>query len=101
LFEIESSKLALQQASSKSLKAFAQKMIADHGKTGKDLEKLIASGKVTGVTTVPNALDADHQKQLDELKGLKGKEFDTRYHALQLDAHQQAVDLFQIGRAHV
>jgi putative membrane protein len=95
LFEIETSKLALTQGSNKSLKQFARKMVTDHTKTGKELQSLVSSGRVTGVSRVPNALDPEHQRAVDELKGLKGQEFDQRYYQLQVDAHQQAVDLFQ------
>ena len=36
----------------------------------------------------------EHQRMLDDLKKLSGKELDTRYDEIQKKAHQEAVDLF-------
>jgi putative membrane protein len=44
-------------------------MITDHQKTSKELKGLVESGKVQ--VTLPNSLDVEHQKKLDELKGKK------------------------------
>jgi hypothetical protein len=44
---------------------------------------------------VPATLDPDHQKKLDELRGLDGKEFDQAYDKAQLEGHEEAVDLFR------
>jgi putative membrane protein len=35
------------------------------------------------------------QSMLETLKGLQGKEFNDRYHADQVTAHKDAVDLFK------
>jgi putative membrane protein len=54
---------------------------------------MIDSGKVKA--TLPTALDAQHQKMLDELKAKSGKDFDKRYDQVQVKAHQDAVALFE------
>ncbi len=38
---------------------------------------------------------ADHQKKLDELRGLDGKQFDQAYDQAQLQGHEEAVQLFE------
>jgi Domain of unknown function (DUF4142) len=43
---------------------------------------------------VPTKLDSEHQGKLDDLKKLSGKELDSAYDRMQLDAHQEAVGLF-------
>ena len=45
-------------------------------------------------TTLPTALDSEHQKMLDELRSKSGKEFDSSYDQIQLKAHRDAVALF-------
>ena len=68
-------------------------MVTDHQKTSSELKSLIDSGKVKA--TLPTALDAQHQKMLDELKAKSGKDFDQSYDQIQVNAHQDAVALFE------
>ena len=93
MFEIQSSQLALQKKPDRDTKPFATQMIKDHTATSKQLKALVSSGKVKA--DVPAALDADHQKKLDELRGLDGKEFDQAYDKAKLERHEKAVDLFR------
>lgn len=90
MFEIESSKLAEQRADEAS-KKFAAQMITDHTKTSAELKGLAPNAKVA----LPNALDSAHQSKLDRLKNLKGADFDKEYDTMQVDAHEDAVSLFQ------
>ncbi|GAB1584060.1 DUF4142 domain-containing protein [Phyllobacterium phragmitis] len=92
MFEIESSKLAAERTDD-ATKAFARQMIQDHQKTTTELKQLVDSGKVKA--TVPTAMTSDHQEMLDELKGLEGEAFTEQYRSDQVDAHEDAVDLFQ------
>jgi putative membrane protein len=92
MFEIQSSQLALSKQPDKDTKPFAQRMVTDHQKTSKELKSLVDGGKVKG--TLPSALDAEHQKMLDDLKAKNGKDFDQSYDQIQVKAHQDAVALF-------
>ena len=92
MFEIQSSQLALAKQADADTKPFAEKMVQDHQKTSSELKALVDGGKVKG--TLPTALDAQHQKMLDELKAKNGKDFDTSYDQIQVKAHQDAVALF-------
>ena len=93
MFEIQSSQLALTKQADADTKPFAAKMVMDHQKTSSELKSLIDSGKVKG--SLPTALDAQHQKMLDDLKAKSGKDFDQRYDQIQVKAHQDAVALFE------
>ena len=93
MFEIQSSELALQKHPDQDTRPFASKMIKDHTKTSKQLQSLVSSGKVKA--QLPTAIDADHQRKLDELRGLNGKQFDEAYDKAQLEGHEEAVDLFR------
>ncbi|RCS24753.1 DUF4142 domain-containing protein [Phyllobacterium salinisoli] len=92
MFEIESSKLALERADVKT-KAFAQQMLTDHQKTANELKDLVTSGKVKA--TIPTAMTSAHQGMLDDLKKLQGEEFTKEYQSDQEDVHEDAVDLFK------
>ena len=92
MFEIESSKLALQKGDAET-KAFAQQMIDAHQKTTSELKALLDSGKVKAQ---PATGMSDAQKaSFDKLKDLTGKDFDEAYQDGQEDAHEDAADLFK------
>jgi putative membrane protein len=91
--EIQSSQLALSRSPDADTKPFAEKMVKDHQQTSAELKSLVDSGKVHA--TLPTALDTEHQKMLDALKGMQGKQFDKAYDRMQVEAHEQAVALFE------
>jgi len=93
MMEIQSSQLALSRQPDADTKPFAEQMVKDHEGTSRELKSLVNSGKVKG--PLPTSLDADHQKKLDELKSKSGKEFDRAYDQMQLQAHEEAVALFE------
>jgi putative membrane protein len=80
----------MKQSSDKSTKAFAQRMIADHTKTGKAIVPAAKAEKVK----LPEALDEEHQAQLDALKAADKASFDRMCIADRLKAHETAVALF-------
>jgi putative membrane protein len=90
MFEIESSKLASARADASS-KQFATKMISDHTETSAELKAIAPKAGVE----IPGALDSSHQSKLDKLKGLQGADFDREYDSMQVDAHENAVSLFE------
>lgn len=94
-FEIQSSKLAEQQATDADVKAFAKQMIADHTKAGEDFKTALSLGQTTSATAPSGpALQPKEQKMLDELKGASGGQFQAKYIEMQTNAHREAVALF-------
>ena len=93
MFEIQSSQLALSKQADADTKPFAEKMVQDHQKTSTELKALVEGGKVKAA--LPAALDAEHQKMLNDLKAKSGKDFDQSYDQIQLKAHGDAVALFE------
>ena len=89
-FEVEESKLALNQASSPKVKAFAKMMIADHTKAEK---KLMIAAK--SVSPVEMKLDDPHQAMVTALQGKSGADFDKAYIADQIQAHQDTATLLE------
>jgi putative membrane protein len=93
MLEIQTSELALSRSPDGDTKPFAERMVKDHEETSKELKALISAGKIKA--TLPTALDAEHQAKLDQLKSKAGKDFDQAYDRMQLQAHEEAVALFE------
>lgn len=90
-FEIESSKLALKRATEPALKDYAKKMVADHEKAGRDLQKLAEQKGVA----LPDQLLRRHQMMLEGLREEDdGNDFDDEYRDKMITSHKEAVSLF-------
>jgi putative membrane protein len=92
MFEIASNKLGEEKGNA-AQKAFAAQMVADHTKTSTELKGMVSSGKVKA--ELPAALDSSHQSKLDKLKGKSGDDFTSDFNSMQVDAHKDAVSLFE------
>jgi putative membrane protein len=90
MFEIESSQLALEQATEQNVRAFAEHMIEDHTAAG---EKMEAAAEKDGITP-PATMAEKEQSQLEQLQSAEGDAFDQAYVAAQVAAHDEAVALF-------
>jgi putative membrane protein len=90
LQEIQIAKLALQKSMNNEVKAFANRMIADHGNAQAQLMQLVRSrnfqipAEATG-TPVEDMM----------LKKLPEKDFDRMYVHMMVPDHRQAVQLFE------
>jgi len=89
LFEIESSRLALEKAQSPKVKDFAKHMIAEHTATTGQIKTLAGSPEVG--RALPTELDPRHAAMLDTLKGTAGVAFDKAYLDQQTVAHREAL----------
>jgi putative membrane protein len=90
--EVEMARLALERASSETVKQYAQRMLDDHSKANEELMQ-IATAK--GVTP-PTALDAKHMALMNKLRGMSGAEFDRMYmQEAGVKAHSEMEKLFQ------
>jgi putative membrane protein len=75
MFEIESSKLALERAQVAGVKAFAQQIIDAHTATSEELKLLATSAGLTS----PAALDDQRRGTLEDLQKASDEDFDDRY----------------------
>ncbi len=91
MFEVQSSQLAQDKATSSDVKDFAGMMVTDHSKANDEL-KAIAGSKGLDV---PASLDAKHQAMLDSLKEKSGKDFDSAYLKDMDKGHSAANALFK------
>lgn len=88
-FEIETSKLAAPSASSTAIKDFAAKMVTAHTESTRKLKSTVASDP-SGIV-ISDALSAEQQATLDDLKTKKGAEFDAAYAAAQVSGHEKTL----------
>ncbi|HAP80359.1 MAG TPA: DUF4142 domain-containing protein [Enterobacteriaceae bacterium] len=73
--EVAAAKIALSKAQSSEVKAYAQKMVDDHGNA---LTKVQAVAKQKGVT-LPTEPDAKHKAMAEKLEKQSGDDFDKMY----------------------
>ena len=92
-FEVLSSKLAAEKATTADVKAYAERMVADHTKANDELK---AAATKAGLP-LPVGLVSHHQQMLDALKA--APDFDAAYMAAQVKSHVEAVDVFAAGAA--
>ena len=93
MFEIQSSKLAAEMSKNAAVQEFAATMIKDHTKTSNELKSLMKQGNAQ--KALPSQLDEKHTQMLNQLKSASGANFDGSYKQMQVQAHQEAVDLFE------
>ncbi len=92
MYEIESSRLALQRSSSAAVKRFAQMMIDHHTMT---TQQVTQAAQAAGMTPPPPSLLPPQRAMLDELQPANGTDFDRRYLQQQRMAHRMALALHQ------
>lgn len=91
MMEVELGKLAQQNAQSQRVKNFGSMMVRDHSKANKELMTIAANKNIA----IPSKLSQDHQKHVDEMKKLKGMDFDKHYMDLMKDDHEDDIELFE------
>jgi len=89
MFEIKTSKLALARSQNPEIRGFAKHMIHDHEAAATELKHAAMKDHIG----VPTMLDSDMKGKYDDL-AKKGDDFDKKYVHLQVDAHNDAVNLF-------
>lgn len=89
-FEIQASQMAQQKATDPALKNFAQHMVDDHTKAGRELDSLAQKKNLV----LPTAMLKPDQSMLDGLAKKSGTSFDNAYRKEMMSSHQKAVSLF-------
>ena len=91
--DIDAGKLAASRATDPAVKKFGQTMVADHTGVNKSAVELVTKLKVTPEENATSkALKAGGEKNVANLKGLKGAEFDKAYVDNEVTYHQQVLD---------
>jgi putative membrane protein len=82
--EVELSRMALDKATTLDIKAFAQRMIDDHGAAEHSLKSVASGQRIEW----PAQLDDKHRKIADELAKKQGASFDRDYVKAMVEGHQ-------------
>ena len=93
MYEVQAGKLAVEKSQSDAVKQFGQQMVDAHTKTTEELTGIVKTKNLK--VELPSALDAKHQKLMDDLNSASVDNFDKAYAKQQVDAHQEAVSLFK------
>ncbi len=92
LYEINSSRIAMQKSRNPAVRRFADMLVTHHQKTTAATMK--AAGRA-GVASMPPALDPGAAASIAELQAASPADFDRIYLGQQVPAHQAALDLHQ------
>jgi putative membrane protein len=91
MLEVELGRVAAQKGASDEVRQFGQHMVDDHSKANQDLTQ-VASAK--GLS-LPAALDARHQAEVQKLSALSGDKFDQEYVSMMIKDHRKDTAEFQ------
>lgn len=89
--EVEMGKLAAEKGASDEVRQFGQRMVDDHSKANQELMQIASSKGMT----LPTALDAKHQADMQKMAALSGEAFDKAYVKMMVKDHKKDVGEFQ------
>ncbi len=90
MFEIESSRLALQRSRDPAVRSFAQMMINDHTRLSGEMMNMARSMRLP---MPPMQMMPRHAEMMERLSAASPAEFDMMYRREQLMAHEEALML--------
>lgn len=92
MVEANLGQLAATNADSQQVKDFAQTIVTDHTS---DYAQLKAAAQQANGLTVPDAIDAAHNKaMIDPFQKLKGAAFDKKYIQEMIAGHEKAINMY-------
>jgi putative membrane protein len=91
LTEVDLGKIALSKSQDEKVRAFAERMVEDHGKANEALASIAKKKAIP----VPTALDTEHKSLVQSLNARSGKAFDVAYGEHMDAEHTKAIALFQ------
>lgn len=91
LLEVEMGKLAQDKALNPRVRSFGKMMVDEHGAVNQEIKSLASKKQVT----LPASIDADHQRDLDNLRKLSGRDFDRKYMDMMVEEHEDDIREFE------
>lgn len=89
--EIQVCELAIEKSQNPDVKKFAQSMIDEHGRMGRELEQLAGDKELE----VPREIRAEQEMTVDELSALSGRDFEQRWIQYNIDVHERDAKVFR------
>ncbi len=91
LAEVNVAKLALQHATRDDVKQFAKRIIDDHTKANRELNRIADAKRFTPAVS----MDRAHEAMATRMSRMTGADFDREYVRSLVKDHEQAVALFE------
>jgi putative membrane protein len=95
LTEVLMSTMALQKTNDVRVEEHAWTMLDHHARAMGDLAEALSPD----AALLPSQPSAEQAAMLEKMRGLEGAEFDEAYFAHQLEAHEQAIAVFEQGES--
>jgi predicted outer membrane protein len=89
--EIQICEMAIEKSANPDVKKFAQSMIDEHGRMGRELEQLAGDKKLD----VPRNVRPEQEMTVDEFTSLQGRDFEQRWIQYNIDVHERDVKVFR------
>lgn len=89
--EIQAGQMAEQKGTAKDVKEYGAMMVKDHTAAADKLKAIAAQKNIT----LPAAVSSDMQKNLDDLNGKSGKDFDKAYIDMMVSDHKKVISAFE------
>lgn len=91
-FEIQSGQLAQQMSQNPAVRQMGQMLVADHTNS---TQQLMAAAQSAGIAAPPPAMRPEHAAMLQQIQSAPPGQFDMVFRDVQIQAHQQALQLHQ------
>ena len=88
--EIQICEMAIEKSQNEDAKKFAQAMIDEHGRLGRELEQMAEKKKLD----VPDKIRPEQKMTADELGSLSGRDFEQRWIQYNIDVHERDTKVF-------
>jgi predicted outer membrane protein len=89
--EIQICEMTLEKSMNPDATAFAQTMIDEHGRMGRELEQLAQQKKLA----IPQQIRPEQEMTVEELGSLSGRDFEQRWIQYNIDVHERDIKVFQ------
>ena len=91
-FEIQSGQLAQQMSQNPAVRQMGQMLVANHTNS---TQQLMAAAQSAGIAAPPPAMRPEHAAMLQQIQSAPPGQFDMVFRDVQIQAHQQALQLHQ------
>ena len=91
LAEIRICEMAVEKSQNHDVQVFAKKMIDEHSRMRRDMEKLAEKKKLN----VPQEIRREQKMTVDELGSLAGRDFEQRWIQYNIDVHERDIKVFR------
>jgi predicted outer membrane protein len=88
--EIQICEIAIEKSANEDVKSFAQSMIDEHGRMGREMEELASQKQLA----VPREIRPEQEMTVEELASLDGRDFEQRWIQYNIDVHERDLKVF-------